>query len=216
MTRDEDEQAPKPRNRRPRAPRIKTLPESMRDPRHNPDAALAEIRAVLKAGGRPLSLDEAKAWLGQVDLQHFEAEIDPQTGEARSPEKAERDKDGRLRFRKPGEKHGPGRLRMRSEQAIEQAEADFARAVNQVEQVSCLLDHQSVASRRAVAVRSSEAEATTAKVCELYDSMTLPALSRASAIVRLLAREGRTISVQRVRQILRAHGRSAARGSNPS
>ena len=205
MTRDEDEQAPKPRKRRPRVPRVKTLPESMRDPRHNPDAALAEIHAVLKAGGRPLSLDEAKAWLGRVDLQHFAAKIDPQTGEARNPERAECDKDGRLRFRDPDEKHGPGRLRMRSEQAIEQAEADFARAVNEVEQMSCLLNHQSVASRRAVAVRSSAAAAMTAKVCELYDSMTLPARSRASAIVRLLAREGRTISVQRVRQILRSH-----------
>ncbi len=205
MTRDEDEQTPKPRNRRPLAPRIKTLPESMRDLRHNPDAALAEIRAVLKEGGRPLSLDEAQAWLGRVDLRHFEAEIDPQTGAARNPERAECDKDGRLRFRDPDEKHGPGRLRMRSEQAIEQAEADFARAVNEVEQVSTLLHWQSTAASRSASVRSLQATDIADRVCQLYDALSLPARNRASAITKLLARAGHTITVQRVRQILAAH-----------
>lgn len=205
MTRDEDGQSPKPRKRRPRAQRIKKLPESMRDPRHNPDAALAEIHAVLKAGGRPLPLDEAQAWLGRIDLRHFEAEIDPQTGEARSPEKAERDKDGRLRFRDPDEKHGPGRLRMRSERAVEQAEADFARAVNEVEQVSTLLHWQSTAASRSASVRSRKGTDIADRVCKLYDNLSLPTRNRASVITKLLARDGHAITVQRVRQILATH-----------
>ncbi len=205
MTRDEDEQTPKPRNRRPRAPRIKTLPESMRDLRHNPDAALAEIRAVLKAGGRPLSLDEAQAWLGRVDLRHFEAEIDPQTGEARNPERAECDKDGRLRFRDPDEKHGPGRLRMRSEQAIEQAEADFARAVNAGTQLGTLLDLQKRAIQRAADLRSLKGAEVADKVCALYDSSRLPPRNRAAAIAIQMIKSGDQISSRQVRKILRKY-----------
>lgn len=210
MTHKHNEQGAKPRKRRPRAPRIKPLPESKRDPRHNPEAAEAAIHAILKDGGRPLTVDEAREWLGRVDLKVFEAIIDPQTGEARNPERVERDKDGRPRFRSQHEKHGPGRRKMRGEIAIEQAEAEWAKAFNAIRQTSCLIDNQAKASRRAVAVRSRKADATAERVCQLYDSLTLPARSRASAIVRLLAREGRTISVQRVRQILRAHRQSVA------
>lgn len=41
MKHQDDEQKPKPRKHRPRAPRVKPVPESMRDPRHNPEAAEA-------------------------------------------------------------------------------------------------------------------------------------------------------------------------------
>lgn len=208
MTRHEDGQGPKPRKRRPRAPRIIPVPESMRDPRHNPAAAEAEIRAALKSGGRPLTVDEAWAWFGHVDLQVFETIIDPQTGEARNPERAERDKDGRLRFRSLHEKHGPGRLKMRSEErALEESETDFARLLNATEQTCRLLANYHAASRFGVAKRSRQAAEVADKVCALYDAMAFPARNRASAIVRTLAREGHPISVQRVRQILHARRR---------
>lgn len=205
MTIHDDEDERKPVKRRPRSPRIKPVPEEMRDPRHDPDAALAEIRAVLKAGGRPVPLDKARAWLGRVDLRHFETEIDPRTGEARGPERAARDKDGRPRFRDPDEKHGPGRLKMRSEQAIEQVEADFARAVKEVEQVSTLLGWQSTAASRSASLRSRKGTDIAERVCQLYDALSLPARNRASVITLLLARDGHAITVQRVRQILAVH-----------
>lgn len=205
MTHQHDEQEAKPRKRRPRAPRIKPLPESMRDPRHNPEAAEAAIHAVLKAGGRPLTVDEAREWLGRVDLKVFEVIFDPQTGEARKPEKVERDKDGRPRFRSPHEKHGPGRLKMRGEIAIEQAEAEWARAVNAGTQLGTLLDHHKRAIQRAADLRSLKGQEVADKVCTLYDSSRLPPRNRAAAIAIQMTKTGDPISSRHVRTILRKY-----------
>lgn len=187
----DDEDGRKAAKRRSRSPRVKAVP---RDPRHDPEAALAKIRHVLGESGTSLTENEARAWLGRIDVGTLQSE---------TVEKAELDKEGRLRFREPNEKHGPGRLKMRSEQAIEQAEADFARALNADFKVGNLLRRQKAAIQRAGDLRSLKGLEVAEKVCALYDVSLLPIRNRASAIASNMTKAGKPISSRHVRSILR-------------
>lgn len=188
MTRRNDEDGRNGTKRRRRSPRIKAIP---RDSRHDPEAALAKIRQILGVGGTPLTEEAARQWFARIDVENVQTE------------RALQDKDGRWRFREPGEKHGPGRIKMRSERAVEQMESDFARVVNAVGQQSCLLGHQKAAVQRAGERRSEKGAEIAEKVCALYDASRLPIRNRTSAIASAMARDDHSISARQVRSILR-------------
>lgn len=200
----ESDNRPKQSRRRPRAPWVKPLPDSKRDPRDDPDAARTAMLQVLAGGGRAIRENEIGSWPLNLNLEALDAEtLEPSEG-------VKLDAEGRLRFREKNEKHGPGRLKLRTEEAVEQAEADFARTVNELDQMSNLLGNQATAVRRAASVRSGKGADVGAKVCQLYEASSLPVRNRASAITRSMARKGYPISVQQVRKILRTH-----RSGNP-
>lgn len=176
---------------RTRAPRIKRLPESTQDPRHDPEAALVKMAQVIAGGGRPLTDDEARRWLARIDLHNIPVE------------NVRQDREGRLRYREANVRHGPGRQKLRIEQAVEKMEADWARQVNALNQVFSLNDHHDAAVRCAVAARRRSAADVADRVYALYETSSLPVRNRASAIARSMERDGHRLSVQQIRAILR-------------
>ncbi len=181
------------RQPRPRKPRVRPLPRSMQDPRHDPDAALAAIKATFQAGGTAVNEVEFNERRNRGFVEKIPSE------------NVITIRGGQVRYRSPDVKTGPGQERSLSECMIAQAETAFARSVNEINKVSAFEAGKIRASQIAAEVRARAASQIASRVYELFDASPLATHNRAAGIAKTMAQEGSQISERRVREILARH-----------
>jgi hypothetical protein len=184
------------RQPRRRKPRVKPLPRSMQDPRHDPNAAFAAIKAVLQAGGTPVDEAEFNERRNRGFVEHIPSDNVILVG------------DGQVRYRSAEVATGPGHAKSQAERMIAQAESAFARSVNEINKVSAFEAKKTSASQIAAEARTRAASQIASRVYELFDASPLATHNRAAGIARTMAREGSQISERRVREILARHRKS--------
>lgn len=177
------------RQRRSRASRVKPLPTSMQDPRHDPEAAIAAIKTVHRAGGTVVNEDKFNTrrnncLIGTIPADDLLC------------------RDDTIRFRPKEVRTGPGFAKPSAARRIDEAEAAFARRVNEIDRISAFEAGKSKGGQKAAMVRREVSARRSARVMTLFDASALPARHRAASIARRMTLEGNRISVRTVREIL--------------
>lgn len=164
--------------------------EKLTDSRHNPEAALLAIKATLSGGGTP----ETGAAVEDLRRRGLVLRL--------PDEEMVRLKDGTVRYRLTIVKTGIGRAVPFREWLVGSLEQDYGRLLNDQRKRGKLA---SVSSRGAVAsakTRSMAAARVARRVFELYEQSRQPPRDRAAAIAKRMEKDGRPLSIRRVREIL--------------
>lgn len=169
--------------------------DDMRDRRHDPDKALALIKAAHAAGGRPVDHDHAGAVRnGFVEVLH--------------PNEVLMQRNGKTGYRTKGVVKGPLRALSFLERRLIEKEQDFLKQISKFTKLDNALTHfaatQGQASARAARLRRQRADELSEVIIGLYENCRLPPHLRAGFVTRKLAAAGRDISERRVRQIISA------------
>ena len=167
--------------------------DDMRDRRHDPDKALALIKAAHAAGGRPVDYDHAEAVRnGFVEVLQ--------------PNEVRLKKNGKTGYRTNGVVKGPLRDLSFLERRLIAKERDFLKEIAKFTKLDSAMTHfaakQGKASALAARLRRQRADELSATIAGLYENCRLPPHSRVGYVTRMLATAGRRLSERRVRQII--------------
>jgi hypothetical protein len=169
--------------------------EEMRDRRHDPDKALALIKAAHAAGGRPVDFDHAETVRnGFVEVY--------------DPNEIRMKREGKIGYRTKGATKGPLRNLSSMERRLVEKERDFLTKIAKFTKLDNAMMQleakQKNASALAVQRRRQRADEISAIIVEMYNNCHLSPCHRAGYITRKLAAAGQRITERRVHQIISA------------
>jgi hypothetical protein len=167
--------------------------DDMRDRRHDPDKALALLKAAHAAGGRPVDFDHAEAVRNGFVEVH-------------DPNEVRIKRNGKIGYRTKGVVKGPLHNLSFMERRLIEKERDFLKQISKFTKLDNAMTHfvakQGKASAIAVKMRCQRSEDVRQIVLEAYKTCRLPRHLRVGYIARKLAASGRRLSERRIRQII--------------